>query len=86
MQLSSQAEMRASFYGIMAFEKFSWHDADIAKTITMGGRNALLSIKKKAEEEGFRVVFGHTDSIFVTMPKGGPRSRFSKSPTSSPAS
>ena len=68
MQLSVK-RMRASFYGIMAFEKFSWHDADIAKTITMGGRNALLSIKKKAEEEGFRVVFGHTDSIFVTMPK-----------------
>ncbi len=68
MQLSVK-RMRASYYGIMAFPKFSWYDPDIAKTITMGGRNALLAIKKKAEEEGFRVVFGHTDSIFVTMPK-----------------
>ena len=68
MQLSVK-RMRASFYGIMAFKQFSWHDSDIAKTITAGGRNALLSIKKKTEEEGFKVVFGHTDSIFVTMPK-----------------
>ena len=68
MQLSVK-RMRASFYGIMAFPKFSWYDPDIAKTITMGGRNALLSIKAKAEEAGFKVVFGHTDSIFVTMPK-----------------
>jgi DNA polymerase elongation subunit (family B) len=67
MQLSVK-RMRASYYGIMAFPKFSWYDPDIAKTITMGGRNALLSIKKKAEEKGFKVVFGHTDSIFVTMP------------------
>ena len=68
MQLSVK-RMRASYYGIMAFPKFSWYDPDIAKTITMGGRNALLSIKAKAEEAGFKVVFGHTDSIFVTMPK-----------------
>jgi DNA polymerase elongation subunit (family B) len=68
MQLSVK-RMRASYYGIMAFPKFSWYDPDIAKTITMGGRNALLSIKKKTEEAGFKVVFGHTDSIFVTMPK-----------------
>ena len=47
MQLSVK-RMRASFYGIMAFPKFSWYDPDIAKTITMGGRNALLSIKAKA--------------------------------------
>jgi DNA polymerase elongation subunit (family B) len=67
MQLSVK-RMRASFYGIMAFPKFSWYDPDIAKTITMGGRNALLSIKKVTEDLGFKVVFGHTDSIFVTMP------------------
>ena len=27
----------------------------------------FLSIKAKAEEAGFKVVFGHTDSIFVGM-------------------
>ena len=67
LQLSSK-RMRASFYGIMAFDKFSWYDRDIAATITKGGRDALMSIKKKTEELGFKVVFGHTDSIFVTLP------------------
>ena len=67
MQLGVK-RLRASFYGILAFEKFSWHDKDLAATITMGGRNALLSIKKEAEKQGYKVVFGHTDSIFVTFP------------------
>jgi DNA polymerase elongation subunit (family B) len=68
MQLGVK-RLRASFYGILAFDKFSWHNRDMAATITMGGRNALLSIKDLTEEMGFKVVFGHTDSIFVTMPK-----------------
>jgi DNA polymerase I len=67
MQLGVK-RLRASFYGILAFDKFSWHNRDMAATITMGGRNALLSIKDLTEEMGFKVVFGHTDSIFVTMP------------------
>ena len=67
MQLNVK-RLRASFYGIMAFDKFSWYDRDVAATITKGGRDSLLYIKKLAEEEGHRVVFGHTDSIFVTLP------------------
>jgi len=67
MQLNVK-RLRASFYGIMAFDKFSWYDRDVAATITKGGRDSLLFIKKLAEDEGHRVVFGHTDSIFVTMP------------------
>ena len=38
-------EITGIFHGILALEKFSWHDKDLAATITMGGRNALLSIK-----------------------------------------
>jgi len=67
MQLNVK-RLRASFYGIMAFDKFSWYDRDVAATITKGGRDSLLFIKDLAEKEGHRVVFGHTDSIFVTMP------------------
>ena len=67
MQLNVK-RLRASFYGIMAFDKFSWYDRDVAATITSGGRNSLLYIKALAEQEGYKVVFGHTDSIFVAMP------------------
>ena len=67
MQLNVK-RLRASFYGIMAFDKFSWYDRDVAATITSGGRNSLLYIKGLAEQEGYKVVFGHTDSIFVAMP------------------
>ena len=61
--------MRASFYGLLGYIKdgYAWADLDIAKTITMFGRNALLRIEKETNELGFEVIYGHTDSIFVKL-------------------
>jgi DNA polymerase elongation subunit (family B) len=59
--------LRATFYGLMAFKGFSWSDMDIARTITKFGRDALTTIIKASEELGYKVIYGHTDSIFVKM-------------------
>jgi len=59
--------LRATFYGLMAFKGYSWGDMDIARTITKGGRDALKSIINASEDLGYKVIYGHTDSIFVCM-------------------
>ncbi len=59
--------LRATFYGLMAFQDYAWADMDIARTITYGGRTALMDIKKESEKLGYEVIYGHTDSIFVKL-------------------
>ena len=59
--------LRATFYGLMAFQGFAWADIDIARTITYGGRNALTSIMEESEKLGYRVLYGHTDSIMIAL-------------------
>ena len=51
----------------MAFQGFAWADIDIARTITYGGRNALTSIMEESERLGYRVLYGHTDSIMIAL-------------------
>ena len=59
--------LRASFYGLMGFQRFGWADKDIARTITYGGRTALKDIMAESERLGYKVLYGHTDSIFLSM-------------------
>lgn len=61
--------LRATFYGLMGFGRkgYAWGDLDIAKTITYGGRTALLRIQAETEKLGYDVIYGHTDSIFVKL-------------------
>ncbi len=61
--------LRATFYGLMGFGRkgYAWGDLDIAKTITYGGRTALLRIQEETEKLGYDVIYGHTDSIFVKL-------------------
>ncbi|MEL0015686.1 MAG: DNA polymerase domain-containing protein, partial [Rhodospirillales bacterium] len=61
--------LRATFYGLMGYGRkgYAWGDLDIAKTITYGGRTALLRIQEESEKLGYEVIYGHTDSIFVKL-------------------
>lgn len=59
--------LRATFYGLMAFEGYSWGDIDIARTITKFGRDSLNAIMVESNKLGYPVIYGHTDSIFVKM-------------------
>lgn len=59
--------LRATFYGLMAFKGYAWGDMDIARTITYGGRTNLMRIAEEAEEMGYKLIYGHTDSCFFAL-------------------
>ena len=59
--------MRASIYGATGNPNFGWYDRSIAENITGAGREALMLIVEKAEEWGYQVIYGDTDSIFVKV-------------------
>ncbi|MEM5820259.1 MAG: DNA polymerase domain-containing protein [Candidatus Aenigmatarchaeota archaeon] len=54
-----------AFYGYTGFLKARFFVADIANTITAYGRYWITNVKKFAEEMGYEVVYGDTDSIMV---------------------
>lgn len=59
-------------YGLFGSKKFEHADYRIAELTTAFGRQILLQMKHTAEEVyGFNVIYGDTDSIFVTDIKSG---------------
>jgi len=57
-----------ALYGVLAKDGYGWGDMDMAQAITASAREAMRSVAFKAQELGFRVIYGHTDSIFVECP------------------
>jgi DNA polymerase elongation subunit (family B) len=55
-----------SLYGLFGTEGFRFFDESIASRVTAKGREMLLAAKEIAESLGYVVVYGDTDSIFVT--------------------
>lgn len=58
-------EVMNSFYGVMLFPNFRLNNEYVGSSITKTGREILRFSKKIAEQEGYKVVYGDTDSIFV---------------------
>lgn len=54
-----------SFYGVLATPACRFHDSTIGNSITTMGRHFLLWGKSWFENQGFRVLYGDTDSVFV---------------------
>jgi len=54
-----------SGYGVFGHSNFKYYDPKVAEVITALGRRTLLEMKKIAEEMGFAVLYGDTDSLFV---------------------
>jgi len=57
-----------SIYGVFAHERFRLYDVRLASTVTAIGREGILYVKKLAEEKGFKVLYGDTDSIMIQIP------------------
>jgi len=55
-----------SLYGLFGTEGFRFFDESIASRITAKGREMLLTAKEAVESLGYIVVYGDTDSIFVS--------------------
>jgi len=57
-----------STYGYYAFIRARWFCRECAEAITGWGRDYIQKTIESAKEEGFDVIYGDTDSIFITKP------------------
>ncbi|MCK4319620.1 DNA polymerase [Candidatus Micrarchaeota archaeon] len=56
-----------SFYGYMGYARSRWYSRECAESITAWGREHIQEAIKKAEECGFEVLYGDTDSVFLLL-------------------
>ena len=54
-----------SFYGVMGTPGCRFFDARLPSSITLRGHEIMLRTRELIENEGFDVIYGDTDSIFV---------------------
>ena len=59
-----------SIYGVLGFFRSRYFLEDVAKTITWVGREINLHTQRIVEENGYNVVAGDTDSVYVVLPDG----------------
>jgi DNA polymerase I len=58
-----------SFYGVMASAFYRFTNNDIGASITAFARENTKNIIKALEAEGIKVIYGDTDSVFLSSPK-----------------
>jgi len=56
-----------SFYGVLGFRTFRLYNLQAASAITYIARNILKEIIKWFEQNGYNVIYGDTDSVFIQM-------------------
>ena len=59
-----------SAYGYLGFARARWYSRECAEAITAWARKYIKDVMKWAEEKGFTVLYGDTDSVFLVLPKG----------------
>jgi DNA polymerase, archaea type len=57
-----------SFYGVLASSFYRFTDKTIGSAITSFAREAITTIIRSLESEGYEVVYSDTDSVFVRSP------------------
>ncbi len=55
-----------SFYGYLAYARSRWYSRETAESITALGRFYLKKTIEEAEKTGLRVIYGDTDSLFIS--------------------
>lgn len=58
-----------AFYGHLGYARARIYDLSVANSITSYGRDIIGKTVKKIEDEGYRIVYGDTDSVFVVIPE-----------------
>ena len=67
-----------SMYGYYAFIRARWYSRDCAEAIAAWGREYIQKTINEAKQAGFQVVYGDTDSIFITKPGEKDKERIQK--------
>ncbi|HYA54342.1 MAG TPA: DNA polymerase domain-containing protein, partial [Thermoplasmata archaeon] len=57
-----------SFYGVLASSFYRFTNKEIGAAITAFGREAITTIIRDLEADGYEVVYSDTDSVFVRSP------------------
>ena len=57
-----------SGYGVLGFKHFQYYNHSVASLVTALGRFTFRSMHRIAKEMGLKVVYGDTDSMFVSEP------------------
>ena len=60
-----------SFYGVLGTSGCRLHDSRLTSSITKRGHDIIIQTVKLIEAEGYEVIYGDTDSVFVAL--NGPR-------------
>ncbi|WP_339899906.1 DNA polymerase II [uncultured Gilvimarinus sp.] len=56
-----------SFYGVLGSTGCRFFDPRVASSITLRGHDIIQSSKRWIEQQGYRVIYGDTDSVFVWL-------------------
>ncbi len=56
-----------SFYGYLGYINSRWYRRECAQAATSFGRYYIKKIIKEAEANGFKVIYGDTDSVFLLL-------------------
>ena len=56
-----------SFYGVLGSSGCRFFDTRLASSITMRGHEIMKQTKKLIEQKGYQVIYGDTDSTFVSL-------------------
>lgn len=58
-----------SYYGYLAYARSRWYAREAGESVTAWGRHYIQDTIAKAEKEGFEVLYGDTDSVFLLLGK-----------------
>jgi len=58
-----------SFYGVLGSGGCPFYDPRLASSITLRGHEIMQITAKWIEQKGFEVIYGDTDSLFVSLPQ-----------------
>lgn len=67
-----------SFYGVLGSSGCRFFDVRLASSITMRGHEIMKRTKQLIEEKGYLVIYGDTDSTFVSLKRALPQSEADK--------
>ena len=56
-----------SFYGVLGTSGCRLHDSRLTSSITRRGHDIIIQTVKLIEEAGYEVIYGDTDSVFVSL-------------------
>lgn len=56
-----------AFYGYLGFYASRWYSFECAEAVTAWGRHYIQGVIKKAQDNGFNVLYSDTDSVFLSL-------------------